>query len=110
MILLFIDHGDYEKAASVYLDLTNRPSILLKLLEKKENKLDEKKLEELTKALYELDEQKCKDDAFALAVTVGDHFDDKKNYSAAEKFYNMAFKWDKTSEELYNKLLRILGA
>ena len=58
-----------------------------------------------------MNEQQHKKDAFDLAVTVGNHFDaQKKNYSAAEGFYNMAFKWDKTSEELYNKLLRILGA
>ena len=51
-------------------------------------------------------------ESFQLMEAAKDYqnFDDKKNYSAAEKFYNMAFKWDKTSEELYNKLLRILGA
>jgi hypothetical protein len=33
LILLFIDHGDFESAANVYLNLTNRPKTLLTLLE-----------------------------------------------------------------------------
>ena len=89
--------------------MSNKEPVILDLLEDQENKLDEKKLEELTKALYELDEKQHKKDAFDLAVTAGDHFNKKESYSTAETFYKLAFKWDNTSEEIYTKLFKILG-
>ena len=49
--MLLIDNEDLEKAASVYLKLANKSKAMLELLLDTTNKLDEKKLEELTKTL-----------------------------------------------------------
>ena len=45
-----------------------------------------------------------------MAVAVGDHYANEEKIPKAEVFYQIAFGWDNKNEDLYNKLLRILGA
>ena len=124
LILLFIKHDDLEKSAKVYLNLTNRPKAILDLLAK-QNTLDEKKLEELTKTLKAMNQGQHKNDAISLATKTGDYFFDNfvkaeksdgttkealnKYLSTAGAFYKLGFSWDNTSEECYTKLSKVLS-
>ena len=47
-------------------------------------------------------------EAYSLSVMAGDRFSDQEEGLVAEKFYQMAFDWDNSSEELYMKHLKNL--
>ena len=82
LILLYVENNDLEKSAKVYLNLTSGPKAILDLLAK-QNTLDEKKLEELTKTLKAMNQEQHKNDAISLATRVGDYFFD--SFVKAEK-------------------------
>ena len=60
----------------------------------------------MAKSLHRLHHQ---NEAVMLAEAVGDLNLNGKNLKWAERFYTLVLSWDKENEEIYNKLILVLG-